>query len=544
LRVVFEKKGTKGLCKLIPAINLAGTVWLREHLPGHRMIHHEMVLRRLYPPDLAATMADLSEEGFSLELPLKDIDRIEATPPGTDLSADPSGWVQTQMEPLYAVLLPALLRPDARPEDLQWNDLLRVRDWFSAERTDLAGLTWEDLVATATQWHEAMRTRRSHGVEYRGSVPDALVILSFSSGWTLHRLMERRDFIREGISMGHCVGGSGEIPDGDSDYYRDTKDGTNVVFSLRNPRGVPEATVELGLPIESHPGPRTGFNRIEILQVQGPDDEVLDFDAQVYLRHALYHLGLLDAPDSPKGGPLGKSLLTSDLVWERLGFDHLWVTHTTLDALHPKLSALSMTDLEARARSPNARTRLKEGLERTITQWLRILTQANPKLKAAKPEVFVQQSEEEGEGAWWWVSVSTENSTGAWFAGSLRPVVEGGLTGAVQWQAQPDLEWMAKPDSTAWFAAVPFDQAMELLLNLPIQDVEDSIGVPEVFPNVPPTVRVEMRVSPVDGLKVNTDTKFNTNTADPVLEGRVSLTAARWAMAPQKRLLSKLAGGI
>lgn len=195
------------------------------------------------------------------------------------LLAHPESLTRTSADALYDKLRGAVEAENGWREALRI-DPVSIRDW--AERTGwraVMRLPWSQIVAAATAWHAEMKK----GLGYGKPIADDLVILRWPSGVTLQRLTTKRSFAAEGASMGHCVGGDQDehhLPDGDSRYWRSTRDGNGGVYSLRSPSGVPAATFEVGYDVRP-PGVDDEVWRpfARVLQIQGPeDDEIGSFD--------------------------------------------------------------------------------------------------------------------------------------------------------------------------------------------------------------------------------------------------------------------------
>ena len=168
--------------------------------------------------------------------------------------------------------------------DVMSRKFVSLRDWVVSTGQSLARLTVREALAGSDAWHAQFVTG-----SFGSPLPDALVVLRWADGWTLQRLMEKRDFAREGTSMGHCVGGfhhPGEVADGDSVYWHRTRDDAGAVFSLRTSAGVPTATVETVNWV--------GGNRAVVQQIQGPLDGPVDPAARIRLQDAARILEIRD----------------------------------------------------------------------------------------------------------------------------------------------------------------------------------------------------------------------------------------------------------
>ena len=150
-----------------------------------------------------------------------------------------------------------------------------MKDWATAVHPDLTQMNWDQARDASEAWH-----RRFARAGFGSPCSAALVVLRWPDGWTLQRLTEKRDFAQEGTSMGHCIGGPLRregIRDGESEYWQDARDDRTIIFSLRDPLGRPQATVE------SEQGG-------EVLQVQGSRDQKPPPEAMAKLREAFWAL--------------------------------------------------------------------------------------------------------------------------------------------------------------------------------------------------------------------------------------------------------------
>lgn len=95
-----------------------------------------------------------------------------------------------------------------------------------------------------------LKARKGQQVSHHDAVDHAPVVARFEDGWTIERLISQKQFADEGNSMDHCVGGDGYqngAADGDSSYWRRSRDGVIAILSLRTPEGEPQGTMEVRL---------------------------------------------------------------------------------------------------------------------------------------------------------------------------------------------------------------------------------------------------------------------------------------------------------
>lgn len=181
-----------------------------------------------------------------------------------------------------------------------------VHQWVDAcgatARAALERSTVGEAASMARRWHEAA-TRHLHP---RCPVPEAHVLLRFDDDATIVRLVTPRQLDEEGLSMDHCLRGP-------MHYWYDTLCGDCALLSYRDPAGVPQVTVELGLRELPH----------EVVQLQGPaNGDVADLDCRRRMawflftwlavpvdtvdRHWLRRLDLAPA-DSASGLPMAEN---------------------------------------------------------------------------------------------------------------------------------------------------------------------------------------------------------------------------------------------
>lgn len=106
----------------------------------------------------------------------------------------------------------------------------QMTDWWNEEQPDILRYTWEQALVASYEWHRQLAADTPLGGKALAGVP----VLRFEDGWTLERLVTRRQLESEGQSMGHCVGG----------YWQKVREASCVIFSLREGDGSPVATIE------------------------------------------------------------------------------------------------------------------------------------------------------------------------------------------------------------------------------------------------------------------------------------------------------------
>ena len=166
-----------------------------------------------------------------------------------------------------------------------------IRDWAEETGSTPTRLAWPEAVRRSTDWHRT----RFIGARLGEPVPDALVVVRDADGWTLQRLLTKRQFILEGGAMGHCIGGpldrEGQ-PSGESHYIQESRDGTRAFFSVRRPDRRIAATIEVERASTS------------IVQVQGPQDGPVGPEAEAKIATLFAEAG------EPLLPPMFKRILT------------------------------------------------------------------------------------------------------------------------------------------------------------------------------------------------------------------------------------------
>jgi hypothetical protein len=98
-----------------------------------------------------------------------------------------------------------------------------IAQWADVERVDLTKLEAHEVLDAVANWTAPAE------VPTQGPV-----VFEFDDGWTVQDLMSREALQDEGEVMQHCVG----------TYCRTVEAGRAVIYSLRDPRGMPHVTME------------------------------------------------------------------------------------------------------------------------------------------------------------------------------------------------------------------------------------------------------------------------------------------------------------
>lgn len=117
------------------------------------------------------------------------------------------------------------------------NGFQAVANWAAAEHVDLNRLGFNTAFERATRWAEQRKITAMLPGE---------VVYTFPDGWTVQELRTGPQLVGESGVMQHCVD-QYAAPDEPGGYILDLEGEPVRIFSLRDPRGQPHATMELGL---------------------------------------------------------------------------------------------------------------------------------------------------------------------------------------------------------------------------------------------------------------------------------------------------------
>lgn len=187
---------------------------------------------------------------------LEQVFRERATPP-------PVAWLVDFMRPVghtpFDPLIPWAFQHLRRVGQINDGEALELANelraasggllaWYLATKPDLTKLDLGQALDAAEAWADAQAAK---------------VVYEFPDGWTMRRLMTKRELEVEGKRMRHCVGGEA--------YCEKAQTGTSIIYSLRDPDDVPHATLEW-LVADKH-----------FSQIFGPDDEPITDDVRPYV---------------------------------------------------------------------------------------------------------------------------------------------------------------------------------------------------------------------------------------------------------------------
>ena len=122
-----------------------------------------------------------------------------------------------------------------KPEELNIhnNDIRYISDYLNGANEfpqDLWEKSLNEMFALAEEWHNTLK-----GVESTGDYQNKEVVYKFNNGFTIVGVNTENDLGVEGEKMGHCVGS----------YCDDVASGRTTIYSLRDARNEPHATIEI-----------------------------------------------------------------------------------------------------------------------------------------------------------------------------------------------------------------------------------------------------------------------------------------------------------
>ncbi len=187
------------------------------------------------------------------------------------------------------------------------DNVMRIADWVNVVHPDLHHFTWVEANEATEAWH-AECTLGDPNEKYLPLDPaDVDYEFDDGSGFYVTQLTKEHDFRIEGSKMGHCVGK-------DDYYFRKYEDGRCVVYSLRDAKNEPHATVEL-----------SGKDNKEVIQIQGKENKEPLKKYKVMLRE------WFERHDFYKSYGDDKSVISE--MWEHQGEDAHFAIHDYMNAL-------------------------------------------------------------------------------------------------------------------------------------------------------------------------------------------------------------------
>ena len=113
------------------------------------------------------------------------------------------------------------------------NDVRYIADYFNGAENipdNIWGMKFDQVFQLSEEWHNTFK-----GVESTGDYQDKEVVYRFDNGFTIVDVNTENDLDVEGDKMGHCVGS----------YCDDVASGRTTIYSLRDARNEPHATIEI-----------------------------------------------------------------------------------------------------------------------------------------------------------------------------------------------------------------------------------------------------------------------------------------------------------
>lgn len=121
-------------------------------------------------------------------------------------------------------------------------DLAHAADWYASNSptrrgVDIMQLTLPEVVAKIKEWDEELAAKMEGS-----KVEGGRVVAELDDGWTIQQVTTEEGAQQEGDAMGHCVGG----------YGHQIVSGETLIYSLRDPKNQPHATIEIQPEYESN----------------------------------------------------------------------------------------------------------------------------------------------------------------------------------------------------------------------------------------------------------------------------------------------------
>ena len=114
------------------------------------------------------------------------------------------------------------------------NDVRYIADYFNGSQEipdNVWQMDWQSVFALSEEWHDQI----GKGYKFTGDYQHKDVVYKFDNGFTIVDVGTEHDLDVEGNKMGHCVGG----------YCDDVASGQVIIYSLRDPKNEPHATIEV-----------------------------------------------------------------------------------------------------------------------------------------------------------------------------------------------------------------------------------------------------------------------------------------------------------
>jgi hypothetical protein len=155
----------------------------------------------------------------------KDVVQIRQAPPGSP------DWLVQKIEAGGELFN---IEPSTEVSELAMSVIDYINAWGEENPGREPRMRWEQAAAQAVDWHKEMKNVSVSAEENDRDVAEIATIYEFPDGFKWVDLTTEACLKREGGRMGHCVGGYGAA----------VKEGTTKIFSLRNAKNLPHATLE------------------------------------------------------------------------------------------------------------------------------------------------------------------------------------------------------------------------------------------------------------------------------------------------------------
>jgi hypothetical protein len=143
----------------------------------------------------------------------------------------------------YTASLPAWVKKSLDSDNevytidkLDRNQLNHFADYLNTlpETSDLTRMSYPQFLSKLQKWEKSF----SKKIDKSGEIK---VIHQYTDGFKLVQILDKDGLRYEGSNMNHCVG----------DYWKDVKQGTTAIYSIRDKENKPHVTIELDLAYKS-----------------------------------------------------------------------------------------------------------------------------------------------------------------------------------------------------------------------------------------------------------------------------------------------------
>lgn len=225
--------------------------------------------------------------------------------------------------PLYHTLTGSLLyrNPDDRtgwsPLSLHrlnhWADFMNSNHPLKREMGDIMQHHIPSFHQRIEDWEAALAEAEEQEAASHGEI-----VHTTPDNWTIRKLTEPKELDAEGNNMGHCVGS----------YANDVSSGKSQIYSLRDPKGAPHATIEVEPKMVRMPP----HDAVENFLRLNPIGRALPPDQQQALRD--YHANYMKGYDA--GDPYNDDARNPPPAsWPSVGNVHAEIIKKATDAIKP-----------------------------------------------------------------------------------------------------------------------------------------------------------------------------------------------------------------